>query len=300
MKKHPKIQNMQKTIFTALAIFLLAASIFTLLFYQKKETLTGYAVSNIFFRTQDGVSTLGFVARDANEIDNSGYNLESAIIMPSGKFTAEGYTVTIPYLGVDVIASPPPEPDIPSASGRGSQEDELIRGEACEGSWQCSDYGECQPSNLQYRVCVVVSCEYTTKINIPPKPSEVRGCEYQMPEEPEEPPTPPEAEKFEFYVKPKIEKKYKPGDQIILHTYINNPSVNGMGNLEVEYNIDEGAERTVYVEYEGVFDVQRQSKYNKYISHSLTGYENKKYRVHTILYSNGKRIADSYYDLDLS
>ena len=291
---------MQNTVFNCLAVFLVILVIATLVSIRQNETITGYAVSNIFLGVQDQSATLGFVARESQDTSNSGYKIENFVLMPSGEFSAGEYTVTIPYLGMDLTEEIAAEQDRTSSGGGGQ---DLIRGSSCEGSWQCGNWGECQPSSLQYRVCIAVSCEYTANINMPPKPSEVKGCEYKKPATPvAEPPAvvqPPVPEKFEFYVIPKVEKKYTPGEDVILHTYINNPG-NKLDKLEIEYNIDDGTERTMYVEYEGVFDVQSKGKFSKDIPHSLDGYQNKKYRIHATLYKNGEKVAESYHDLDLS
>lgn len=304
MKRPKKTQKNKRQVFTSLAylaVGLTGMIALALVVSQPKEAPTGYAVSNIFMGSTDTTSTLGFIARDAQETKSPDYDVKSVVLLPSGEFTEGDYTVIIPYLETDVAETLPP-PLLPPGDGR-REEGEEVGGKSCEGSWQCSGWGECQPSNLQYRVCVIVSCEYTSKIIIPPKPSEVKGCGYSKPEEPkqEEQPSPKPApeEKFEFYVKPSTEKKYIPGDDVNLHTHINNVG-SDLENLEIEYNIDDGTERTVYVEYAGIFDVQAKSKYDEYMDHSLDGYSKKDYKIHATLYSNGKKLAESYHDLDLS
>ena len=333
MEKNKKIR-IEKTIFTGLAIFLIIASISILFnpFKQEERAITGYAVSNIFFTIQDTVSTLGFVARESSDIESLDYEVESTILLPSGEFTEDNYTVTIPYLGIEVIIppqcsdnidndgdglidmadpgcsssddndeynepEPEPQPSPPGPSG-GVWSANIGY---CYEDFECDPWSECQPDGTQTRTCRplgVCSEAYRTQI-VDKKwvePETERSCEYKAPE-PEPKPSP---KKFEFIVKPKIEKKYKPGDNMILHTYINNPTNKNFENLEIEYNINEGTERTQYVEYEGIFDVSPNSEYYKHIDHSLRGYSKTKYIIHATLYSNGEKIAESYHDLDLS
>ena len=298
---------MKNSTVAIIGVFLVVALGLVFIPVKDSNRITGYAVSNVFQSQDNETETLGFIPRQAEQasttIEASEFKLESAVILPSGRFTQDNYTAIIPYLGEGGEIPPAPPPPSGGRRGSGRREDEQRMGEVCDGSWQCSDWGPCQESHVQgecvqYRVCTVVSCEYTTEIRIPPKPSEVRGCPCAKEPEPEPAPKPQPKEGFVFYVRPKVDKDYDPGDAIVLHTYINNPD-DKLENLEIEYNIDEGAKRSVYVEYEGVFDVSKASKFKKDISYSLEGYDKKRYKIHATLYKDGEKLAESYHDLDL-